>query len=265
MRLKFKEIFIGLFIAGIGLTIYGCIEEPTIEPVKRPFSEIRVVNLSNNVDNMRVVIDNAQPVSALNSLPITGRTPYFELKSGVRNFKVYNQSNDLVFEKDITVISYDRTTIIFAGYFEMPGSEANTFTNFEVSEGEVLQSSAPAAGRMNVYIVNTAAPVDTFEADEFTIKATYTITGGSPQDTTYESTTDVNENPVALGKSYSIGNASPGDYLFHMVSNADTSNTIDTQPLSLNAGFRYYLYIHGNPNSIQFFLDEVVPQPTRSK
>lgn len=264
MRLKFKEKLIGLFLLVLGLTIYGCIEEPTIDPIKRPFSEIRVVNLSNNVDNMRILIDDAQPVSTLNSLAITGATSYFEVKSGVRNFKIFNQSGDKVFEKDITVISYDRTSIIFTGFYST-SIDFNTFANFDISEGEVYVSSAPTPGSLNLYIVNAAAAVDTFSSRSFQIRATITPTGGAAKDTTYRvSSTDTSTAFVEFAKTYSIGNAVPGDYSFRFFDLED-SVTISAPTVTLTSGMRYYMFIYGSPNSVQFVNNAVVPQPIRSK
>jgi hypothetical protein len=264
MRLNFKEKLLGLFLLVLGLTIQGCIEEPAIVPIKRPFSEIRVVNLSNNVDNMRILIDDAQPVSTLNSLAITGATSYFEVKSGVRNFKIFNQSGDKVFEKDITVISYDRTSIVFTGFYS-PSIDFNTFANFDISEGEVYVSSAPSAGNLNVYIVNGAAAVDTFSSRSFEIRATITPTGGTPRDTTYRvSGTDTSVAIVEFAKTYSIGNTTPGDYSFHFFDLED-SVTVNAPTVTLTSGMRYYMFIYGSPNAVQFVNNAVTPQPTRSK
>lgn len=258
MRLKFKESLIGLLFVVIGLSIYGCIDEEPIEPIKRPFSEIRIVNLSSNVDNMRVLVDDKQ----VGTLPITGATGYFDVNSGDRNFKIFNQSGDKVFDKTLTIISYDRLTLAFTGFYSADPL-LSTFQNFEVVESEVLVSSAPEAGKLNVYIVHASSSVDTIEAKKFTMAATIIPVGGTPKDTTYKVSSTSQTNAVLeFTKSYSIGNAVPGDYIFRFTAG---STTVTTDSLNLTAGMRYYLFIYGHPNNVQVFNNPVVPQPIRNK
>jgi hypothetical protein len=256
MRLKFKESLLGVFLLVLGLSQFGCIEEPAIEAIKRPFSEIRIVNLSNNVDGMRVLIDDVQ----IATLAITGATGYFDINSGKKVFKIFNSSNDLVFEKELTINSYDRATIVFAGFFSTD-LLLNTFSNFEVFEGEVLQSSEPDAGMLNVYVVNASSPVDTTESREYIVHANIIPTGGTAVDTTYRNGTDTT---VVFGGTFSIGDALPGEYTFQFTTDGAPA-TVSTPPLTLSAGFRYYLFIYGHPNNVQFFNNEVVPQPRRNK
>ncbi len=254
MRKKFKEIAIILLLTMVGFTIAGCIEEPTVEPIKRPFSEIRLVNLSNNVDGMRILIDDQQ----IATLAITGSTGYFDVKSGVRVFKIYNSSNDLIFEKELTIISYDRATLVFSGFYSSDPL-LNTFSNFEIVEGEVYVPSNPNAGRANIYVVNSASEVDTTESKEFYIRGTVTPVGGTPVETVFNNGAD---STVVFGETFSIGNVLPGEFAFRFISDGVTVNA---PAYTISAGMRYYLFIYGHPNNVQFFINEVVPQPQRNK
>lgn len=254
MRKKIKEKIIILLVTIIGFSIYGCLDEPAIDPIKRPFSEIRLVNLSNNVDGMRIFIDDKQ----IATLGISGATGYFDVNSGVRRFKIYNSSNDLIFEKELTIISYDRATLVFAGFYSQD-ILLSTFSNFEIVEGEVYVSSTPDNGRANIYVVNSASEVDTTESKEFYVRGTVTPVGGTPVETVFNNGAD---STVVFGETFPIGNVAPGQYEFRFI---DGPVTVNAPAYTISAGMRYYLFIYGHPNNVQFFMNEVVPQPQRNK
>jgi hypothetical protein len=252
MRLKFKKSILGItLLLLIPFVLSNCVEEPTIDPVKRPFSEIRVVNLSHNVNNMKITIDGQQPIAALSALQQASTTSYFDVNSGKRRFVVTNEAGETLFNKEIEIISFERATICFAGFHSTDELE-NTFTFFTIEEGEVYVSSAPKAGKMNIYLVHGSADVDTSAARTYSVRYNYTPSG--------QTFTTLTGN-LTFGNYRSLGEFDPGEYTIRLVAPSDSLSYTS----SYDAGMRYYLFVYGDPNNPQIFRNDVVPQPIRSR
>jgi Domain of unknown function (DUF4397) len=263
MRESFLGKYLLLLPVLIGLIFYGCVEEPTIAPVKPVYSAIRVVNLSDNVNNMKVTIDGKQPVSSLTGLGITSTTDYFDIDSGKRDFKVYDGNGDLVYEKTIELIAFQRSSIVFAGFSSSSDLE-RTFNHFTVDDGLIYVSSAPKSGNLNIYFVNAASEVDTFKAQSYNISATYISPSADTLSIVYETKVDTGTIPLAYGSIYTVDNAAPGSYSFNFAA-TDTNYSSTSFQADLSAGYRYYIFIYGQPDNIQIFNNEVVPPPIRSR
>jgi len=246
----------------------SCIEEPFIDPVKRPYSVIRVSNFSSNVAAINVTIDGTSPAAGLANLGISSFTGYFDINSGTRKFLVKNvATGDTVFNKNIEIASYEIATIAFAGFFSTD-KLINSFGNVMFEEGQVYQNTAPKTGTLNVFIINAAASIDTLDAKKLTILTKYKHS---------DSTNYVNiENKTGLefNKIHSITNKTPtgpnlfpGNYLLDIKDEKGLTVMEFPSDSSFNAsaGMRYYMFIYGPPNNIKAFLDEQIPQPVRPK
>ncbi len=258
MRENFKRKLLFLLPLFIGLLIYGCVEEPTIAPVKPVYSVLRVVNLSDNVDNIKVTMDDKSLVSGLGIASASG---YMDVGAGKRDFKVFNGNGDLVYQKTIEITTWERATLVFAGFYSDQTLE-NTFNHFMVDDGLIYVSSAPKADSLNIYFVNAAADVDTFKAQSFNISADY-VTAGDTGSVDYATSTG-GTIPLAYGNVYSVGPVAPGDYTFNFAA-SDTSYHSTSFETQLSAGYRYYIFMYGMPNNLQVWANEVTPPPIRSR
>jgi hypothetical protein len=247
MRLKLKKIILSLALLFIGFTLFGCVDEPYVEPVKDTFSVIRVVNLATNVPSMRVFIDDVQPVGSLNALTSPSTTEYFDIKPGKRNFTVYDENTNLIFNQVIEITSWERMTVVFAGYYS-PDELQNTFGNFDLLQGEVYKSFAPAAGTANAYFVHGSADYDTLASRPYRV--------GSIQQETTE-----NFGSVAFGEYLVADSLLPAEYNFYFASDEDSS----TVTQSIGENLDYYFFLHGRPDNLEVFINEVVPPPARSR
>jgi hypothetical protein len=263
MWLKTKRKFLFLLPVITGILLYSCVEEPTIAPVAPVYTVIKVANMSNNLDAISVTIDGKQPASSLSNIAKGETTGYFDTGAGKLDFKVFNSSGDKIYEKTIDINTWERTDIVFAGDYSTDDL-LNTFADFEFIEGEIYVSSKPAQDSLNIYFVHASNDVDTNKTKNYNISAQIE-TSDSTYSIIYASTT-TSPLPLAYGGVYTVGNSTPGNYTFYFLSNAVQPDTLATSgPYTLNADMRYYLYLYGNPNSLQFSLKEVVPPPIRSR
>ena len=256
MRFKNKWKLLLLLPITLGFILYSCIDEPTIAPVGSVHSVIKIANMTNNVDAINFTIDGNQKAS---SLAKGETTDYFDTDAGKLKFSVTNGAGEKIYEKTIEITTWERSTIVFAGDYSSD-ELLNTLSDFQVSEGEIYVSSKPVSDSLNIYFVHASNDVDTFKTLNYNISAMFV---GS--DTTYTSKYTGTELPLKFTGTYSVGNAAPGDYTFYFITDATPPDTVMTGPYSLAANFRYYLYLYGNPNNLQFTLKEVVPPPIGSR
>ncbi len=262
--MRFKNQWKYLFILPmfLGILFYSCVEEPTIAPVKPVYSVIKVANMTNNLDAISVTIDGKQPVAGLSNIQKGETTDYFDVDAGKLTFKVLNSSGDQVYSKSIDITSWERTIVVFSGDYSA-NNLLNTFSDFEISEGEIYVSSKPEPDSLNLYFIHASNDVDTFATKSYNISTEINLS-----DTSYVveyATTPTSSLPLKFGQTYSVGNSVPGEYTFYFISDEATPDTVVTGPYNLAANYRYYLYLYGNPNSLQFSLMEVVPPPIRSR
>jgi len=112
----------------------SCLEEPIIAPARRPYSVMRVINLSNS--SSQIFIDNNQPDGSLGNVINPLATAYFDMNSGARRFVVKDANQDTIFNNNIEIISYERETVVFAGTYDNI-SENSSYSNMKLSEGEI--------------------------------------------------------------------------------------------------------------------------------
>jgi hypothetical protein len=255
MRLKNRRKFLFLLPIILGFILYSCVEEPTIAPVGPVYSVIKIANMSNNIDAFNVSIDGKQVAT---SLARGETTDYFDSNAGKLLFTVTDGSGAKLYEKNIDINTWERTIVVFGGDW-IDDPLQSTFADFEINEGEIYVSSAPAADSLNIYFIHASNDVDTSKAKS------YNISADIPGDTTIAyASSGSNVLPIKFGSSYSVGNTAPGEYTFYFIDQAGT-DTIVAGPYNLAANLRYYMFLYGNPNNLQLSLKEVVPPPIRSR
>jgi hypothetical protein len=255
MRLKLKIGVLSLTLLLFSLILYSCVDEPFIEPVKQPFSEIRVLNLSHNINNMSVFIDKVQPSAALNGMAIPSTTEYFDVRSGERLFEIYDEAGKLVYSGFIDISSYERMLIIFAGeYSEDP--LFSTFAEIRIFEGYVYVDHSPVAGTSTLSIIHAAAPsLDISERTYTKITALAPAGDGNLVFQTYKSSAFEFEDIVIVDSAYA------GDYNITF-STASDSVSYST---SFTSDKRGYIYLYGRPDNVQFYSYEITPPPARQR
>jgi hypothetical protein len=261
MRLILKATILSLTLFTFSLILNGCVEEPTIDPAYRLSSVIRVVNVSNNQNNIKVTIAEQTPVQSLNAMAIGSSTEFFDFPAGKKVFRVYDESGQMFFSKDIEITSFELMTIVFAGHYD-PDPEVSTFSSFELAEGETYISHAPAPDTSLVNFVHASAPVDTFNSRQYRVAANYIPNGSTvPLDTTY------NADPADLLEFGRTVGAEivPGSYTFSLYTEGANGDTVSFAPVQMEPNFRYYMFLYGNPNNVQMYVDKVVPPAIRSR
>ena len=264
MWLKFKLGIFGIIFLSTLVFLTGCLEEPTIAPAKRPYSVMRVVNLSNS--SKQIFIDSKQPDGSLNNVILPSTTVYFDMNSGKRRFVVKDANQDTIFNNNVEIISYEREIVIFGGSYS-DVSENNTFSSMKVSEGEIYFNAMPDPGKVHIILAN-AFPGYYSESVEikpvnFAVFAAYwpdPADSSASFDTTYISYT---ADPLKFGFSFAIGNADPGSYKFTFMNEADSSFVLADSSY-FSADKRYYLFIYGNPDEFSVYRNEVESLPIRS-
>jgi hypothetical protein len=274
MRLILKYTFLSLTLFIFSFILSGCVEEPTIAPAYRLNSVIRVVNVSNNQNNIKVILNGETPVQALSSIAIGSSTDFFDYPAGKKRMQVADEGGNIFFTKEVEVTSLELITIVLAGHYD-PDPLVSTFTSFELAEGETYVSHAPAQGTSNLYFVHASAAVDTFNTQKYRVLANFI-----PADTVVAKDTAYNPEPRPLLEfSRMIGApARPGTYTFRVTPENGSAVVFNSflirengataqgsAPLQMEANYRYYMFIYGNPNNVQLFVDKVVPPAIRPR
>ena len=120
MSRKFIKIFLIVTILySLVYVISGCVEEPTIAPIKRPYSSVRIGNFAYNADTIDVAITYPDSsVTVKSNLMLNTLTDYFDLPSGKRRIVVTNSNNhQILLDKLIEFSSYEECSLFFVGYF----------------------------------------------------------------------------------------------------------------------------------------------------
>lgn len=147
MLVKIKRLLFITMILLTGSIFYGCVEEPTIEPVKTPYAVLRIGNFTHNVDNMTVTVGGKSYDLANKSI-----TNFFDIIPGKVPF-VVTFKGSVIYEKEIELSSYQETSLLFIG----DHSTVDTLNNFQtitVNEGLVYYDDAPPAGQASIQFVN---------------------------------------------------------------------------------------------------------------
>jgi len=256
MLFKFssKLLLLVVVMSFIGLT--ACVEEPTISPVARPFSMIRVGNLSLNVNDVNVkILDIDKNVIRDNSISKNQFTDYFEVPSGSRRF-IALAGGDTLYNKAIDITSYGEFSIFFIGYASTNADE-NTFTILSRSEGDTyfLNTPGPDSAVVRVIHASGATPTDTTAA--LAVTSIYTAPGSSSE-TVLNVKSDLAFGQIALINVPAV----PNNFSFVV-----GTDTVSTFLANLNPGTMNYVCVTGplNPDNIDIFLNSHAPLAVMEK
>ncbi len=241
MRLKLQKSLIILFL--LGLFAYGCIEEPFIEPVKRPFSVIRVANFTSNLNPLTVEVDG----KTVGTLAVGELTNYFDVNSGGRTFTIKDNAGNTVFSKSIQIISYEEETVVLAGYYSSVDT-LNTFALTTYTDGLTYIYELPKADTSVVHVINCLTDTPT-EAGQ---KVNLSYVSGTDTTSAFTAAAFADKNTFSLGQ---------GDYTFIV---SDDSTSI-SKNVTIGNQKRYTVFIHGTAMSIEATVDEQTSLPARSK
>ncbi len=257
MRL-FKKFGSLLVLLALGAALYSCVEEPTIEPVKTPFSSIRLGNFSSNVDQMSVsVYDTDGSLITTKTLAQDQLSDRFDVTSGQRRFEVKDGAGNVIYDKQITVISYEEDLIAFTGYSSTVDT-LNSFNVVTVAEGLTFLLEAPPADSAWVNIVNFAT--DTPEQGAKPVDFALFVPDTAGNDTVFSSFSNGNQvtYPGKEGAHVPAGT-------YTLTCSIDTTYVVTKEGVSIGSGMRYYFYISGQPREFTVIEDEQAPLPVRPK
>lgn len=258
-----KLIFISIFLSGLILT--SCYEEPIIEPVKRPYSTIRVGNFSYNrsgfaynVDAFSVYIDN----ELKGTVNVNTFTNYFDLPSGSRKFVLVTNGTDTIYNDNITITSYEELSVVFGGVYAPTVDTLMSFAPYVITDGIVYISEAPATGKANVITTNLAPNNDLQNQIKYSlafVSAGYDTTiGGNVFE--YNKTVGV---PLPAGD-YSIWVLNDVTAVPNPI--APEYDTIAVfQNVIIDNGMKENLFLIGNPETPELIKDQQLPLPVRPK
>lgn len=237
-----KSVFVILILMGFILT--SCYEEPIIEPISRPYSSVRVGNFTynqagfaGNIDQFSFYVDGeAKGTVNLNTL-----TDYFDLPSGNRRF-VLISGTDTIFNKAVTISSYEEITLIFDGVYAPAVDTLMSFAQYPITDGFVYTYEAPEGNTANVIASNLAPNTDTENQINYSLAFV-----SADYDTTIRSGYEYNK---ASGV-----NLPAGDYTVWVMEDITDNpssitpvyDTLGTFAGSFSAGMKENLFITGSP------------------
>lgn len=252
-----------LTVAAVGLLLYSCVEEPTIDPVKYPYSSLRVGNFTVNEDVINLSIDDKAIGSIQKGTVLNytgpGDAGYFDLTSGSRSFKLTDAAGNLIFNKKLDVSSYAEFSIGFAGYYSTDELN-NSFGQEQFQEGVVyLNDNTPSADSAIVYLVNLLSFAPT--SPDSLIKFDIALFHPDPQ-SAEDSLVALSEVDVFGESAYQIPS---GNYRILTAASKDADNFRDSTDFTVKSGMRYYVWMYGEAADMKFNVEELSPLPVREK
>jgi len=257
MLKKFTVKLLILLFVFAGSLITGCFEEPIIAPVGAPYSSIRVGNFSYNVPEINVYVDG-ELKSTLNNNEIPNVN--FDLPSGERKFKIIDGAGSTVFDKNLTINSYDELSILFTGFYAPGVDTLHSFGPYQLTDGAVYLPENPAAGFTRMIFSNVSPP---------TLVENSKIYGIILSTPTTRDTTEADDF-MAFNKGITV-NMKAGEYTVSVVyDNLDTVEegdlvTVLDSTITFSEGMREYVFVTGDPSSPIIVRDTRAPLPVRPK
>lgn len=255
-----KSIFVILILMGFILT--SCYEEPIIEPVKLPYSSVRVGNFtynqadfSGNIDQFSFYVDG----ELKGTVNLNTFTDYFDLPSGDRKF-VLISGTDTIYNDEITITSYEEISLVFDGVYAPSVDTLMSFAPYPITDGLVYLYEAPDGDNVNVMTSNVAPNT----ATENQIKYSLAFVSAN-FDTTLRSLFEYNKL---------VGLKIPsGDYTVWVLEDT-TDNPLSIEPLfdtlgtftgNFSAGMKENLFITGDPSAPVVIKNQQTPLAVRPK
>lgn len=268
-----KFFRIPVLLLFLAIIYYGCVEEPSIDPVKRPYTLLRVANFSYNVDTLIVSIDPGEVgAKVFNLYKNELSSQYFEIQSGKRRFYIKSPAGDTLYNDKINISAYDELSLFFTGWADT-SDLLNTFGYAQYTNGVVYLYEGMGKDTTTIHCANFAPDTPTDSSIKYYVLMTDTSTKKLVNvDTTKKKNvlsqfTSLSYNTfagVALpgNKTYKISYAKltsgstalTPTYLFY----GDTTYTFDT-------GFQYFVYGVGNPKKPSFVIEKLTPLSIGSK
>ncbi|MCK9425285.1 MAG: hypothetical protein M0Q21_04495 [Ignavibacteriaceae bacterium] len=258
-----KFFRIPVLLLFLAITYYGCVEEPTIDPVKRPYTLLRVANFSYNVDTLIVSVDPGEAGAKVfnlykNQVP----TQYFEIQSGKRKFFVKNPAGDTLYNDKINIGSYEELSLYFSGYSKPHDDLLNTFGYAQFTNGMVYLDEGLNDTTTTIQCANFAPDTPTDSSIKYRVLIADTTTKNVIKEVATLNYNSLAGNALRGGKAYKISyakltsaaDAAVKTYLFY----SDTTYMFD-------AGLQYFVYGIGNPKKPNFIIEKITPLPIGSK
>ena len=255
-----KSIFVILILMGFILT--SCYEEPILEPVKRPYSSVRVGNFtynqagfSGNIDQFNVYVDG----ELKGTVNLNSFTDYFDLASGQRKFVLVSGA-DTIFNDEVTITSYEEISLVFDGVYAPAVDTLMSFAQYPITDGYVYTYEAPSGNTANIVASNLAPNT----ATENQIKYSLAFVSAN-YDTTIR-------NLYEYNKSFGV-NLPAGDYTVWVMEDI-TDNPLSIEPIydtlgtftgNFSAGMKENLFIIGDPGSPVVIKNQQTPLAVRPK
>jgi|WetSurMetagenome_2_1015567.scaffolds.fasta_scaffold33871_2 hypothetical protein len=284
MSLKFiKNFFIIAVLLSI-IYISGCVDEPNIDPIKRPFSITRIGNFGYNVASINVTIYKPDSSTIIyDNLAVNSLTDYFEMPSGKRRVVVVNSANNQVLiDKQIEFTSYEESSLFFTGYFSTKTLE-NTYTYVLNGEGDTYLEESPTANQAIMKWLNLSGDSKDSTAKKYIVHVKLINQGSTKKDSASLFSTigsiSYAYGSLEFGKIKSTSNVVlrgykdtltiNGNVYFSLVNAAGKHNdTLATCSTSIQAGYFYYFYVTGEPKdktTIKIFEQKQLPLAARPK
>jgi hypothetical protein len=257
MRLIKTFGFLSLLLA-IGALLYSCVEEPFIEPLSTPYSSVRIANFTNNssTETINVKIDG-EVVGTLSLDQISSR---FDVVSGQRNFEISDAAGNIIYNKSLSVVSYEEDLIGFSGYYSTVDT-LNSFNPVVVPEGLVYVVEAPQPDTAWVNFINYVTDTPTRGAVPITYNViTIGDSAGLPDTITIADGTV--QYPDKVG--FAVETALDYEYTFS-VPDSDSTDYVIHDMYTFESGMRYYFHISGQPRAFTLTIDKQAPLPARPK
>jgi hypothetical protein len=173
---------------------------------------------------------------------------WVDLTSGQRTYTITSPNGDVLFDKDITTISFEEASVLFAGYYIDEDNSTINFRSF--SDGKTyLRDGVRLPDTAVINIVNV---VNLMPEDSNSASVEVEITN---LDTTFSI-------GASLTKAFILGDA--GDYTVNFAL-TDVDTVTATLDYTFNNDIRHYVYVAGNLEEIQVLVDEIDPLPARPK
>jgi len=255
-----KFFRIPVLLLFLAITYYGCVEEPTIDPVKSPYTLLRVANFSYNVDTLIISIDAGAKVLTLyrNELP----TQYFDVVSGRRHFLVKSAVGDTLYNDRINCGSYEEISLFFTGYSKPKDDLLNTFGYSSYTNGVSYLYEGIGKDSTIIQCANFAPDTPTDSSIKYRVLITDTTTRRVVKDI-----------PEVAFNSY-VGSALPGNKTYKISYVRRTSAADAVTPTytyygettyTFDTGYQYFVYGIGTPKNPSFIVEKTTPLPIRSK
>ena len=261
MHKKFTTKSTFLMLILIGFYFYSCYEEPVMEPIKRPYSSVRVGNFSynqpgffGNIDQFSLYIDG----ESKGTVSLNKFTNYFDLPSGKRKF-VLIAGTDTIYKGDININSYEEMSIVFDGVYAPAIDTLMSFAPYSITDGYVYAPDAPNPGKVIVMATNAAPNTDKENQIQYSLAFV-----SSSLDTARRNLFEYNETHGT--------ELPPGDYTIWVLFDKTPPlairpeyDTLANFNETFSAGLRENLFIIGNPGSPVVVKDSQTPLPVRTK